>query len=71
MTAFKDIRFTGADIVKLGGFVLTIGLMWSDLKTDQVKTKATQEFLQYQVNELKKVCGLAVLPKETKIEDEH
>lgn len=70
MTAFKDIKFTGADMIKLAGFLMVTGGMWSDLKADKVETKSKQDFLQYQINELKKCCGLAVLPKETKIETE-
>lgn len=68
MPKFSDITFTTTDIIKGVGFFLIVGTMWADLKADKVKTKADISFLQYQVNELKQICG--ILPKPINLEDE-
>ena len=71
MTEFKNIKFTGADIVKLAGFIAMTCSMWYDLKTDQIKTQEQLKFQQYQIDELKRTCQVyAVKPKEIKIEHE-
>lgn len=56
------------DVIKGIGFLALVGAMWADLKSDKIKTKADISFLQYQVNELKQICG--ILPKQLQIEDE-
>ena len=65
---FSDITFTMTDIIKGVGAIIIIGAMWADLKADKVKVKAELSFLQYQVNELKQICG--ILPKTPHIEEE-
>ena len=69
----SEITFTSSDIVKLVGFLLTIGLMWADLKSSYVAVKKDMEFLQYQLNELKSESPklTAVLPKHIEIEREN
>ena len=68
----SEITFTSSDIVKLVGFLLTIGLMWADLKSSYVAVKKDMEFLQYQLNELKSESPklTAVLPKNIEIQGE-
>ena len=68
----SEITFTSSDIVKLAGFLLTIGLMWADLKSSYVAVKKDMEFLQYQLNELKNESPklTAVLPKNIEIQGE-
>ena len=68
----NEITFTSSDIVKLVGFLLTIGLMWADLKSSYVAVKKDMEFLQYQLNELKNESPklTAVLPKNIEIQGE-
>lgn len=68
----SEITFTSSDIVKLVGFLLTIGLMWADLKSSYVAVKKDMEFLQYQLNELKNESPklTAVLPKNIEIQGE-
>ena len=68
MAKFSDITFTSTDIIKGVTFFLIVGAMWADLKADKVKTKADISFLQYQVNELKQICG--IMPKQIQLEDE-
>ena len=68
MSKFSDITFTMTDVIKGIGFLLLVGAMWADLKSDRIKTKSDITFLQYQVNELKQICG--ILPKQTQLEDE-
>ena len=68
MPKFSDITFTMTDVVKGVGFLVLIGAMWADLKADRVKTKAELSFLQYQINELKQICG--ILPKKIQLEDD-
>lgn len=68
MPKFSDITFTMTDVIKGIGFLLLVGTMWADLKTDKIRTKADISFLQYQVNELKQICG--ILPKQTQLEDD-
>lgn len=63
---FNEMKFDGKDIVKLLGFVLFMGTMWSDLKTEQANAKKEREFLQYQIAELKSNV-LYVKPEEPKI----
>ena len=69
----SEITFTSSDIVKLVGFLLTIGLMWADLKSSYVAVKKDMEFLQYQLNELKSESPklTAVLPKNIEIQGEN
>ena len=68
----SEITFTSSDIVKLAGFLLTIGLMWADLKSSYVAVKKDMEFLQYQLNEIKNESPklTAVLPKNIEIQGE-
>lgn len=68
----SEITFTSSDIVKLVGFLLTIGLMWADLKSSYVAVKKDMEFLQYQLNEIKNESPklTAVLPKNIEIQSE-
>jgi len=68
----SEITFTSSDIVKLAGFLLTIGLMWADLKSSYVSMQKDVEFLQYQINEIKKENPkiAAVLPKSIELERE-
>ena len=68
----SEITFTSSDIVKLVGFLLTIGLMWADLKSSYVAVKKDMEFLQYQLNEIKNESPklTAVLPKNIEIQGE-
>ena len=68
MPKFSDITFTTTDIIKGVTFFLIVGTMWADLKADKVKTKDDISFLQYQVNELKQICG--ILPKPINLEDD-
>jgi len=68
MSKFSDITFTTTDIIKGVTFFAIVGAMWADLKADKVKTKADISFLQYQVNELKQICG--ILPKPINLEDD-
>lgn len=63
---FKNVVFTGADLVKFGGFLLVVCSMWIDLKTDQINNSADKRIIQYQIAELQRLVG--VLPKEIKIE---
>ena len=72
MLKISEITFTSSDIVKLVGFLLTIGLMWADLKSSYVAVKKDMEFLQYQLNELKNESPklTAVLPKNIEIQGE-
>lgn len=66
MAKFSDITFTMTDVIKgLAGLAVLIS-MWVDLKTDKIKMNSRVDMLQYQVNEMKQLCG--ILPKETKIE---
>lgn len=67
MTKFSDITFTMTDVIKGIALVALIVPMWIDLRTDRIKMNSKIDFLQYQVNELKQICG--VLPKETKLEN--
>ena len=68
MPKFSNITFTMTDVIKGVGFLALVGAMWADLKSDNTKTKADISFLQYQVNELKQICG--ILPKPINLEDE-
>ena len=68
MPKFSDISFSMTDVIKGITFFAIVGAMWADLKSDKVKTKADISFLQYQVNELKQICG--ILPKPITLEDE-
>lgn len=68
MPKFSDITFTMTDVIKGLGFIALVGSMWLDLKADKIKVNNKIDFLQYQVNELKQVCG--ILPKQLKLEDE-
>lgn len=65
MPKFSDITFTMTDILKGIALLCLIIPMWIDLKTDKVKMNSKLDFLEYQVNELKEICG--ILPKQTKI----
>lgn len=69
---FSDLKFTSADVVKLIGFLSVIGMMWADLKSSYVSMKKDVEFLQYQINEVKKDNPrlTAVLPKAIELERE-
>ncbi len=68
MPKFSDITFTMTDVIKGIGFLALVGAMWADLKSDNTKTKSDISFLQYQVNELKQICG--ILPKPINLEDD-
>lgn len=68
MAKFSDITFTMTDVIKGIGFLALVGAMWADLKSDKIKTRADISFLQYQVNELKQICG--ILPKQINLEDD-
>jgi len=68
MAKFSDITFTMTDVIKGIGFLALVGAMWADLKSDKIKTRADISFLQYQVNELKQVCG--ILPKQIHLKDD-
>jgi hypothetical protein len=69
---FSDLKFTSADMVKLVGFLGVIGMMWADLKSSYVSMQKDVEFLQYQINEIKKENPkiAAVLPKSIELERE-
>lgn len=54
MADFKDIKFTGADIIKLAGLVLMLGSMWADLKSDLIKHKEQQKLIEYRIAQLEK-----------------
>lgn len=69
MPKFSDITFTMTDVIKGVGFLALVGAMWADLKSDNTKTKSDISFLQYQVNELKQICG--ILPKPINLEEEN
>ena len=70
----KDLTFDTKDVIKLVGFAFTITAMWYDLKTDLKVFKATTELrLEALENRSKLVSCLsyeAVMPRETKLEDE-
>ena len=72
-----DVKFTGSDVIKLIGFIGVIGTMWYDLKTDFEVHKAEHKLLEYRIDNLEKkmlACVQykynAILPKETKLEDD-
>lgn len=72
-----DVKFSGSDIIKLLGFIGVIGTMWYDLKTDFEVHKAEHKLLEYRIESLEKkalACVAynynAILPKETKLEDD-
>jgi Ni,Fe-hydrogenase III component G len=69
---FSDLKFTSADVVKLIGFLSVIGMMWADLKSSYVSMQKDVEFLQYQINEIKKETPkiAAILPKAIELERE-
>lgn len=56
MPDFSNIKFSPKELIQLGVFLVTIFSMWADLKTDQVKSKEKDIFLQYQIDELKKLA---------------
>lgn len=70
----KDLTFDTKDVIKLVGFAFTITAMWYDLKTDLKVFKATTELrLEALENRSKLVSCLsyeAVMPRETKLEDD-
>lgn len=68
MTDFKEIRFTGADVIKLIGFLFVTVSMWIDLKTDQIKVKSKNEIIEYKIAEIQNRLG--ILPKEIKFEED-
>ena len=68
MPKFSDISFSMTDVIKGITFFAIVGAMWADLKADKMKTKSDISFLQYQVNELKQICG--ILPKQIQLEDD-
>lgn len=57
MTDFGNVKFTGADLIKLVGFVLMLGSMWADLKTDQIKYQEQQKLIEYRLAQLEKHKG--------------
>ena len=68
------------DVIKLIGFVGTVLCMWYDLKTDLEIVKVKISYIESRVDKLEnsnekryavKFPNLAVLPAETKIEDEY
>lgn len=73
---FSKVTYTNADVVKFLGFVLVISSMWYDLKTDIEIHKEEHKLLEYRINNLegKKIACLtprvAIMPKETKLEDD-
>ncbi len=72
-----DVKFTGSDVIKLIGFLGVIGTMWYDLKTNFEVHKAEHKLLEYRIASLEKSVLAsvaynynAILPKETKLEDD-
>lgn len=73
---FSKVTYTNADVVKFLGFVLVISSMWYDLKTDFELHKEEHKLLEFRINNLenpKIACvtpRVAIMPKETKLEDD-
>jgi len=70
---FSKVKYTNTDVIKFLGFVLFISSMWYDLKTDFEIHKEEHKLLEYRINELEIACitpRVAVLPRETKLEDD-
>ena len=73
---FSKVTYTNTDVIKFLGFVLIISSMWYDLKTDFEIHKEEHKLLEYRISELenKKIACItprvAVLPRETKLEDD-
>lgn len=69
-----NLKFDIKDVIKLLGFAVTITAMWYDLKSDLQILKATTEIRLGNLearNELASAITYeAVMPKETKVENE-
>ena len=74
---FNKLTFESKDVVKLLGFVLVVSGMWYDLKSDLRVFKATIELRVSQLEKEKErnykevPPRYALVPEETKINDEH
>ena len=71
----NTMNFDTKDVIKLIGFAVTITAMWYDLKTDLQVFKATTEIRLNSLEGGKQLASVityeAVMPKETRIENEH
>ena len=74
MPITKSTNFDTKDVIKLVGFAVTITAMWYDLKTDLQVFKATTEIRLSSLEANKNLTSClsyeAVMPRETKLEDE-
>ena len=59
MTKLSEITFEPKEVVKMIAFVSLIGSMWYDLKTTQVVAQEERRFIQYQIDELKRISNNA------------
>lgn len=70
----NKLTFDTKDVIKLVGFAFTITAMWYDLKTDLKVFKATTELRLEALESRSKLTSClsyeAVMPRETKLEDE-
>ena len=70
----NKLTFDTKDVIKLVGFAFTITAMWYDLKTDLKVFKATTELRLEALESRNKLTSClsyeAVMPRETKLEDE-
>lgn len=78
MTVTKEIQFSLNDVIKLCGFIIVVGGMWYDLKTSFAVHLKSHELLEYRMASMEKKLlattsykPFAIVPKETKIEDEN
>ena len=72
----NSIKFDGKDVIKLIGFVVVTLSMWYDLRNKIDLHIKDYEYLEKRVNEMSSNLAVstfrpyAVLPKETRIENE-
>ena len=79
---FDKIKFTGKDVIQLVGFAGMLMTMYfnlvSEIRQNKVFDEADKKVIDYRISTLEKkqlsykgeIADFAILPKETKLEDE-
>jgi hypothetical protein len=65
MTALSNLKFDINDLVKIGGFVVTIMVFRNDLvneiRQNKVFDQADKQIINYRIEELERCCNVAAL----------
>mgnify|MGYP000869411000 FL=1 len=65
MTLFSKINFSGADVVKLVGFVIVMLSHYYAIKMEIANMKSDREIIEFRLKRLEQINNIAaIMPKE-------